>query len=128
MSSTKHTTKRLIRPPDFVFGFPPKALNPNARSGWREKARTAKEYRWACCIDARLVWGQREPLVPPVSMAVTFVVKDKRKRDMDNLIAMFKAGQDGMVDAGVLAGDHWQGLTVSYTVEQGPRAFVRVTV
>jgi len=30
---------------------------------------------------------------------ITFHPPDKRKRDMDNMIAAFKAGQDGVADA-----------------------------
>lgn len=36
---------------------------------------------------------------PTEKFKVTFHPPDKRKRDRDNIIASFKAGQDGLADA-----------------------------
>jgi Holliday junction resolvase RusA-like endonuclease len=44
-------------------------------------------------------------LKPPVTADVTFVVPDRRRRDMDNLLAMLKPAWDGLVDAGLLVDD-----------------------
>lgn len=110
--------------------FPPSALLPNRARGlhWAKKGRIASEYRQAVGWTARTDWGRRRPLRPPVTLAVMFVVADNRRRDVDNLVAAFKAGLDGLVDAGVIVGDHWQGLTISYTVERGTSAHVRIEV
>ena len=35
----------------------------------------------------------------PLSLRITFHPPDKRRRDRDNMIAAFKAGQDGLSDS-----------------------------
>lgn len=99
--------------------FPPSGLNPNRKSHYMVKAKIVREYREVCawtavaCEDEnrrQRALGTREgayrkPLTPPVSAVVTFVVPDRRKRDLDNLLAMLKPAWDGLVDAGVLSGD-----------------------
>jgi crossover junction endodeoxyribonuclease RusA len=45
-------------------------------------------------INARLAKPKGE-----VVLALEFVPPDKRRRDDDNLIAMFKSGRDGLADA-----------------------------
>jgi Holliday junction resolvase RusA-like endonuclease len=50
----------------------------------------------------------------PVSMAVTFYCKDRRKRDLDNMLTSI---QDVLVKANILEGDDWSKLsdiTISY--------------
>lgn len=113
---------------EIILPFPPQRLNPNRARGlhYMTRANQARNYRTDCSWAAKAVWGNREPMTPPVTMAVTFIVPDRRRRDDDNLIAAFKPGRDGLVDAGVLSGDHYQGLTVTYTVEQGESFAVRV--
>ena len=96
--------------------YPPSELSPNARVGWREKARYVKEYRWACNILCR-EWRPRGE--PVNALSIAFVVKDNRRRDLDNLISSFKFGMDGLRDAGLISDDNWQDLTVSYSVEIG---------
>ena len=89
--------------------FPPKELSPNSRLGWRAKAQVVRLYREDCGWTAHgaILQGAfaRTPLRPPVEATVTFVVPDRRKRDLDNLCAMLKPAWDGLTDAGVLAGD-----------------------
>ena len=53
-----------------------------------------KRYRADCGWIAKLD-------KPPISFEfdVKFFPPDKRKRDFDNMIASFKAGQDGLADA-----------------------------
>jgi len=43
---------------------------------------------------------------------ITYIVPDRRQRDPDNFLAMFKSGIDGLVDAGVLAADSAEYLTI----------------
>jgi len=40
-----------------------------------------------------------------------FFVPDRRRRDEANLIQSCKPAIDGVVDAGVIEGDHWEKLT-----------------
>lgn len=101
--------------------FPPPQLSPNARVHWREKARVVAAYRegcgWAAKVDGFTQHWRRDelPLKSPVRAAVTFVVPDRRKRDLDNLLAMLKPAWDGLVDAGVLAGDDSERFSVEST-------------
>ena len=96
--------------------FPPKGLSPNSRLGWRAKAKLVGQYRescgWAGKVDMTVQQGgntldELDPLDPPVEATVTFVVPDRRRRDLDNLLAMLKPAWDGLCDAQVLAGDDY---------------------
>lgn len=87
---------------DFIFTLsvplPPKELSPNARLHWRPVADAKKNYRkqcWAMCLaqNPPKFGGNQLPV------EITFYPPNKRKRDKDNLIAAFKAGQDGIADA-----------------------------
>ncbi len=77
--------------------FPPGILNPNSRKHWRPHSKAKKKYRQDCH------WLSQH-LRPEIGkgiiyLEITFHPPDKRKRDKDNMIAAFKAGQDGMADA-----------------------------
>ena len=72
--------------------YPPAKLNPNRRLHWAQKSKIAKKYRSDCGFIASQF---------PKAMAfkITFHPPCRRKRDRDNVIAAFKAGQDGLADA-----------------------------
>lgn len=115
--------------------LPPRALSSNGSHGhWSKKNREAQAYRntvWA------LVWAARFPDLPPGRRRVsyTFGIKGARAggyycpRDVSNALAAFKAGQDGLVDAGILVDDSvkWMELG-SVTIDPSIGPFVRVTV
>jgi len=90
-----------------LLPLPPKELSPNASKPWSSNARwfhidARKEYREMvalCCFGQRVATGKRYRLTE------TYRFADKRKRDVRNLFAAFKAGEDGLVDAGILPGD-----------------------
>lgn len=77
--------------------FPPSILNPNARPHWRAHAKAKKKYRQDCHWLSLQI--KPEFHEGKIYLEITFHPPDKRKRDKDNLIAAFKAGQDGMADA-----------------------------
>jgi crossover junction endodeoxyribonuclease RusA len=108
--------------------YPPVELSPNSRTGWRVRTRFLKDYRTDCGWRARAVWGQREPLPVPAEITVTFVVPNSRRRDRDNCISAFKAGQDGLVDAGVIQRDDIFALTVNYRFIKGDSFKVIVSI
>ena len=90
--------------------FPVRDLSPNARVHWRKRAAVVAAFReecgWTAVTDyPKSSWNGDWPLRAPVEATVTFVVPDRRRRDLDNLCAMLKPAWDGLVDAGVLAGD-----------------------
>jgi len=79
--------------------FPAKALWPNGRAHWAEKARAVKKHRgWAyfsaCAPDV--------PKADPesrVAIAVTVHPKTRNLIDRDNCIASLKSYLDGIADA-----------------------------
>lgn len=82
--------KRIVLP------WPPKSLWPNARPHWAQKASMTKTYRYIAAMTARDFGWHKLPAMP---LRVTFCPKPKGPApDMDNAIAAFKSGQDGLAD------------------------------
>lgn len=82
---------------ELILPWPPAACSPNARGHWSKKSRAAKGYRAACHLLAR-----QARITAPAGEALLmleFVPPDRRRRDDDNLLAMFKAGRDGLAEA-----------------------------
>ena len=116
-----------------VLPFPPAACNPNARVPHPSvRWRAEQNYREACRIDAFNVrremerQGMRFPLLAPVTMLLTFVLTSRQRRDWDNLVASWKHGQDGIVQAGLIHDDNVWELRVGIEVERGDTQAVRV--
>ena len=85
--------------------FPHRTLSPNARLHWRAKAKAVASYRESCGWIANEAFGRVGRLAPPVQADVVFILPDRRRRDLDNLMAMLKPAWDGMVDGGLLEDD-----------------------
>ena len=78
--------------------WPPKELSPNYSGHWAPQASAKKKYRFA----VRMLATQAKWEIPEqgtIYLEVEFYPPDSRKRDRDNMIASFKAGQDGLADA-----------------------------
>ena len=114
---------------------PPRELSPNAPRG----------QHWSVTHQARQAWGQLVYLVAKDTMRkfpkwkapdkakihLTFIYGTNRKRDEDNLVAMFKRGQDMLVRAGVIIADDSEHLklgNVDIVVDkrQAPSTIVRI--
>lgn len=82
-----------------ILPFPPSKLAPNGTRNRHERARLTKSYRIRCGWEAKATQGG--PFEPDTTLPVriTFYPPDKRRRDRDNMIGAFKAGQDGVADA-----------------------------
>ena len=63
--------------------------------------------------SSSLVWKQ-----PPARAVVnvTFIVPDRRRRDKTNFASAFKAGLDGLVDAGIIKDDSYECCDDQYHV------------
>lgn len=91
----------------FTFPYLPSGiLSPNGRAFWRAKAKAAKLLR----TDAYL-YAKQQGLGGLMLTGVRAVVQVRStkpgiRRDLDNYMGRFKALWDGMVDAGVMVGDH----------------------
>ena len=96
MTQSKNSSNRLTLP------WPPKALSPNYRGHWAPLAAAKKKYRFAVRILALqqpILFIQHIVEDAPIYLEVEFYPPDNRPRDQDNMIASFKAGQDGLADA-----------------------------
>ena len=92
---------------DLSFTRPP--LNLNQRLHWAVKAELTRDIRQEVCIKARPLKKQFAP--GPIIVRLHWRPKDNRVRDEDNIIATFKPAADGIVDAGLVPGDHSSHMT-----------------
>jgi crossover junction endodeoxyribonuclease RusA len=81
-----------------TYPWMPKELNPNSRVHWATLAKKKKLYKELCFVltkEAKLpkVIGDRAHL------EITFFKPNKIRRDLDNCLASFKAGLDGISQA-----------------------------
>jgi len=79
------------------FPWPDKRLSPNARLHWAQKAKAVKAYKETCYWLMRT--AGRPKLGDKIPVTITFYPPTKRRYDLDNRIASFKAGQDGIASA-----------------------------
>ena len=79
--------------------FPSLILNPNNRSHWRKKADVKQKYRDDCYWVAKACKPKTLPEYDTIGLSITFHPPNKRKRDLDNLLASIKSGLDGLADA-----------------------------
>ena len=83
-----------------TFDWPRPPLNANQRLHWAAKAKLTRMIRGATCAAAINI-----PRVEKITVQLTWVVTDKRRRDSDNAYPTFKAMCDGLVDALVVPDD-----------------------
>lgn len=85
--------------------WPPRELSPNAREGhWSVRRRASNSYResayWLTKSKAVDIVDSEYPVDgSQVLLQIQFFPPDKRKRDLDNMLASVKAGLDGIADA-----------------------------
>ena len=80
-----------------ILPWPDKALNPNSRTHWAVKAKATKAYRQAAGWAARASKHKCD-IGGIINLHITFMPPDKRRRDMDNMIASCKGLLDGIAD------------------------------
>lgn len=120
----------------FEVSLPYRALGQNSRGHWRKKALPTAAYRQEVALIAASSIHEQQ-WMPPARATVTLEYGTKggrtagryQPRDEANAIDAFKAGYDGLVDAGVVADDsrkhlHIGGARISNT--WGPRVRVMV--
>ena len=103
-----------------IPGLPPKECSPNSRVHYMAKARAARIYRncvrmWAFSAGVSQLTGHWGPLLK-ARIDVTFIVPDRRRRDKTNFASAFKAGLDGLVDAGVIVDDSHEHIDDQYHI------------
>ena len=100
--------------------LPDRKLNPNKRLHHMQlyaAKRNAKDEAIA------LVLEQGRPAVPyeKAHITITWVAKDKRRRDPDNLFASMKPYIDGLVDAEPIADDSAKNVSYTLRYERGDK-------
>lgn len=108
--------------------WPSSKLLPNARSpgAWRIKQGAAKAYRADCDIVCRAA-GLRRTGEDRAHLTLRFCPPDRRRRDLDNMLASFKQGIDAIAAAigiddchfgfTLLRGEPVKGGTVRVSIE-----------
>lgn len=93
----------LIRLP-----WPSKRTSPNAKGQgkWRAKSQAAKAYKETC---QKACWEQKIKRVPfkSAEVHITIYMPDKRKRDLDNVLASIKQGLDAIAEATGVDDSDW---------------------
>lgn len=95
-----------------ILPTPEKGLNAHNKGHWRAKAKLVKARReharflTLAAMRKAGVDGNWEL----AKVHYTFYVPDNVQRDRANLIQQEKPSIDGVVDAGLIIGDHWQVL------------------
>jgi Holliday junction resolvase RusA-like endonuclease len=123
--------------------WPPSEANPNRRLPWwklRNRDRSGRAtgaltvYREHVFVIARNDMARRNawaPLTTPVAVKIEFHPPDRRQRDEDNLLASLKPAIDGVVSAGLLAGDSSDLLHIGrlsmYVPDTNPRVLLILT-
>lgn len=83
------------------LGWPDKGLSPNARLHWSRKSRLVKSARtaaWGALLE-KFGASPHLPAGARISLEMMFCPPDRRRRDLDNIIASMKAANDGIADA-----------------------------
>ena len=80
---------------------------------WRAKAGPIKAMRELAYILAKQAIAEHgKPKGGPVGVSYFFRVPDRRRRDAANMIQQCKPYIDGIVDSGLIPGDHWEALRI----------------
>lgn len=104
----------------------PADCRPNARTHWAKVAEAKKRYRAACCVLTREVVGNPQlPEEGEIHLAIEFFPPSRRAYDLDNCLAAFKAGLDGIADA-LRVND--KRFTLTIAVRPEVRGMIRVTL
>jgi len=93
--------------------LPHSDLNPNKRLHYMKVYQAKRDAKDEAMILA-LAQGRPEKPYQKAHITITWVAKDKRRRDVDNMFASMKSYIDGLVDVGLLADD--SASHVSYTL------------
>lgn len=85
-------------------------LHAHAKGRWQSKAGPTKQARLLAAVLAAQT--RAKPLQGRVAVDYRFVVPDRRRRDIANMVPACKPLIDGVVDSGLIPGDHWEVMTI----------------
>lgn len=94
------------------FPRPSKKLNAHNTGSWRGKSATVKARRNLAMVLTKSAMNQAgiRGGWRLARISYLFKVPDNIRRDLVNMLQQEKATVDGIVDAGLICGDHWQVL------------------
>ena len=86
-------------------------LSPNRlrRLHWSERSRVSRIAREEVAWLAKSQWHDDKPMMK-ARISYEFLIKDRRKHDVDNLLSACKPFTDGLIDAGVIFYDDLEHL------------------
>ena len=93
-----------------ILPLPDAKLHAHNKGKWQSKSKAVRTLREL----ARMMAIDPEHGEPWEFAGITyrFYFKDRRRRDAANCVQSMKPAVDGVVDAGVIAGDDWQRLQI----------------
>lgn len=92
---------------------------------WAKLAKAKKVYRHACYVLTKQAGIRIDPQSRPL-VSIEFVPPDRRRRDVDGMLAAMKSGLDGMADAIGCDDSRWC-LTLVVSSEIGGMVRVQIT-
>ena len=98
--------------------LPPKEANPNSNSHFYIRSRVRREQHEQM-LGYVLEQGRPDTPFEKAHITITWRAKDKRKRDIDNLLSAMKGSIDGLVEADVLVDDSAKHLSYTLFYEWG---------
>ena len=86
-----------------ISHLPASELNPNRLRSihWTDRSELMRTAREEVGWLAKSQWKDQKPMMK-ARLSYEFFIKDRRKRDADNLLAACKPFTDGLIDAGVI--------------------------
>jgi len=100
--------------------LPDPDLSPNKRLHHMQLYRSKRDAKDEA-IARVLQQGRPRTPYEKAHITITWVAKDKRRRDIDNLFASMKASIDGLVFADVIADDSADCVSYTLRYEQGEK-------
>ena len=100
--------------------LPDRDLSPNRRLHFMQLYR-AKEDAKDEAMALVLEQGAPPEPIQKAHITITWVAKDKRRRDIDNLFSSMKAYIDGLVHAGLIADDSADHVEYTLKYERGTK-------
>ena len=98
--------------------LPPKAANPNANSNYFTRS-TVRRKQHEEMIAYVLEAGKPDTPYDRAHITITWRARDKRNRDVDNLLSAMKGSIDGLIHAGVIVDDSAKHLSYTLYYEWG---------
>jgi crossover junction endodeoxyribonuclease RusA len=109
---------------EVTLPWPPAILHPNGRPHWAPLAKAKAAYRFACSMLTKQA-GIKFAADARLHVALEFVPPDRRRRDLDGMLAACKSGLDGLADAIGCDDSRWV-LSLSVAPEIGGMVRVRI--